>query len=73
MSTSTAVEPPSTIIIAPVTHDASSVADRRGDLPRASAPVGDDPPEAWDATLRINLTGPFLLARAAIPHLMVRA
>jgi NAD(P)-dependent dehydrogenase (short-subunit alcohol dehydrogenase family) len=36
----------------------------------ASAPVGDDTPEGWDATLRINLTGPFLLARAAIPHLI---
>jgi meso-butanediol dehydrogenase/(S,S)-butanediol dehydrogenase/diacetyl reductase len=36
----------------------------------ASAPVGEDTPEAWDSTLRINLTGPFLLARAAIPHLI---
>ena len=36
----------------------------------ASAPVGDDTPEGWDSTLRINLTGPFLLARAAIPHLI---
>jgi meso-butanediol dehydrogenase/(S,S)-butanediol dehydrogenase/diacetyl reductase len=35
-----------------------------------SAPVADDTPEGWDATLRINLTGPFLLARAAIPHLI---
>jgi meso-butanediol dehydrogenase / (S,S)-butanediol dehydrogenase / diacetyl reductase len=35
-----------------------------------SAAVGDDTPEGWDATLRINLTGPFLLARAAIPHLI---
>ena len=35
-----------------------------------SAAVGDDTPERWDATLRINLTGPFLLARAAIPHLI---
>jgi NAD(P)-dependent dehydrogenase (short-subunit alcohol dehydrogenase family) len=36
----------------------------------ASAPVADDTPEGWDSTLRINLTGPFLLARAAIPHLI---
>jgi meso-butanediol dehydrogenase/(S,S)-butanediol dehydrogenase/diacetyl reductase len=35
-----------------------------------SAPVRDDTPEGWDSTLRINLTGPFLLARAAIPHLI---
>ena len=37
-----------------------------------SLPVGDDTPEAWDRTLRINLTGPFLLARAALPHLLER-
>jgi NAD(P)-dependent dehydrogenase (short-subunit alcohol dehydrogenase family) len=35
-----------------------------------SAPVADDTPEGWDSTLRINLTGPFLLARAAISHLV---
>ncbi len=35
-----------------------------------SAAVGDDTPEGWDTTLRINLTGPFLLARAALPHLI---
>jgi meso-butanediol dehydrogenase/(S,S)-butanediol dehydrogenase/diacetyl reductase len=37
-----------------------------------SAPVGEDTPEGWDSTLRINLTGPFLLARAALPHLIER-
>jgi NAD(P)-dependent dehydrogenase (short-subunit alcohol dehydrogenase family) len=37
-----------------------------------SAPVADDTPENWDATLRINLTGPFLVARAALPHLIER-
>jgi meso-butanediol dehydrogenase/(S,S)-butanediol dehydrogenase/diacetyl reductase len=37
-----------------------------------SAPVADDTPENWDATLRINLTGPFLVARAALPHLIDR-
>src|SRR2546421_5411511 len=35
-----------------------------------SAPVGDETLERWEATLRINLTGPFLLARAALPHLI---
>lgn len=37
-----------------------------------SLPVGDDTPEGWEQTLRINLTGPFLLARAALPHLLER-
>jgi NAD(P)-dependent dehydrogenase (short-subunit alcohol dehydrogenase family) len=35
-----------------------------------SLPVGDDTPEGWEHTMRINLTGPFLLARAALPHLL---
>jgi meso-butanediol dehydrogenase/(S,S)-butanediol dehydrogenase/diacetyl reductase len=35
-----------------------------------SLPVGDDTPEGWERTMRINLTGPFLLARAALPHLL---
>ena len=34
-----------------------------------SAAVGDDTPERWDEVLRINLTGAFLMARAALPHL----
>jgi NAD(P)-dependent dehydrogenase (short-subunit alcohol dehydrogenase family) len=29
-------------------------------------------PEGWDAVLRTNLTGAFLLARAALPHLLWR-
>jgi meso-butanediol dehydrogenase / (S,S)-butanediol dehydrogenase / diacetyl reductase len=37
-----------------------------------STPVDEDTPENWDRTLRINLTGPFLLARAALPHLLER-
>lgn len=37
-----------------------------------SLPVGDDTPGGWEQTLRINLTGPFLLARAALPHLLER-
>jgi NAD(P)-dependent dehydrogenase (short-subunit alcohol dehydrogenase family) len=37
-----------------------------------SVPVDEDTPEGWDRTLRINLTGPFLLARAALPHLLER-
>jgi meso-butanediol dehydrogenase/(S,S)-butanediol dehydrogenase/diacetyl reductase len=35
-----------------------------------SAPVGEDSLEGWEHTMRINLTGPFLLARAALPHLV---
>lgn len=35
-----------------------------------SAPVGDETPEGWESTLRINLTGPFLLAHEALPHLI---
>jgi meso-butanediol dehydrogenase / (S,S)-butanediol dehydrogenase / diacetyl reductase len=38
----------------------------------ASAPVGQDTPEGWDRTLRINLTGAFLLTRAALPGLLAR-
>ncbi len=37
-----------------------------------SAPVGDDTPERWGEVLRINLTGAFLVARAALPHLEAR-
>jgi meso-butanediol dehydrogenase / (S,S)-butanediol dehydrogenase / diacetyl reductase len=35
-----------------------------------SAAVGDETPEGWESTIRINLSGPFLLARAALPHLI---
>lgn len=35
-----------------------------------SAPVGEETPDGWERTMRINLTGPFLLARAALPHLL---
>jgi meso-butanediol dehydrogenase / (S,S)-butanediol dehydrogenase / diacetyl reductase len=37
-----------------------------------SAPVGEETPEGWERTMQINLTGPFLLARAALPHLLQR-
>jgi meso-butanediol dehydrogenase/(S,S)-butanediol dehydrogenase/diacetyl reductase len=37
-----------------------------------SAAAGDETPEGWERTMRINLTGPFLLARAALPHLLRR-
>jgi len=37
-----------------------------------SAPVASESPEQWDNTMRINLTGPFLIARAALPHLIER-
>ena len=32
--------------------------------------LADVSPEQWDETLRVNLTGPFLLMRAAMPHLI---
>ncbi len=32
----------------------------------------DLPPDTWDDVLRVNLTGAFLAARAAIPHLVER-
>ena len=35
-----------------------------------AAPAGDDTLEGWERTLRINLTGAFLMARAALPHLL---
>ena len=37
-----------------------------------SAPVMDETAEGWDATLRANLTGAFLVCRAALPHLIER-
>lgn len=38
----------------------------------ASLPIGEDTPEGWEETMRVNLTGPFLLARAALPRLLER-
>ena len=38
----------------------------------SSASVGDDEPERWDALLRTNLTGAFLVTRAALPLLLER-
>jgi NAD(P)-dependent dehydrogenase (short-subunit alcohol dehydrogenase family) len=35
-----------------------------------SAPVLEETPEGWERTLRINLTGAFLMARAALPSLI---
>jgi NAD(P)-dependent dehydrogenase (short-subunit alcohol dehydrogenase family) len=35
-----------------------------------SAPVGEETLEGWESTLRINLTGSFLLAQASLPHLI---
>ena len=37
-----------------------------------SRPVGEDTPAAWEATLRTNLTGAFLVTRAALPLLLER-
>jgi meso-butanediol dehydrogenase/(S,S)-butanediol dehydrogenase/diacetyl reductase len=34
-----------------------------------SATAGEDTPAGWDEAIRINLTGPFLLVRAALPVL----
>ncbi len=36
----------------------------------SGAAVCDESLEGWESTMRINLTGPFLLARAALPHLI---
>jgi NAD(P)-dependent dehydrogenase (short-subunit alcohol dehydrogenase family) len=38
----------------------------------SSASLGDDEPERWDALLRTNLTGAFLVTRAALPLLLER-
>lgn len=37
-----------------------------------TVPVGEDTPEGWDALLRTNLTGAFLVTRAALPLLLER-
>jgi meso-butanediol dehydrogenase/(S,S)-butanediol dehydrogenase/diacetyl reductase len=37
-----------------------------------SAPVGEDTPAGWDRTMRTNLTGAFLVARALLPLLVER-
>lgn len=35
-------------------------------------PPDETPMEHWEAVLRVNLTGPFVLAKAAIPHMKQR-
>ncbi|MFD9792730.1 SDR family NAD(P)-dependent oxidoreductase [Streptomyces sp. NPDC059070] len=35
-----------------------------------SGAVGDTSPEDWELVMRTNLTGPFLLLRSALPHLL---
>jgi meso-butanediol dehydrogenase / (S,S)-butanediol dehydrogenase / diacetyl reductase len=37
-----------------------------------SAPLLDEPLERWEATLRINLTGSFIVTQVALPHLIAR-
>ena len=37
-----------------------------------SAPAVDEPLETWERTLRINLTGSFLMTQLALPHLIAR-
>lgn len=37
-----------------------------------SRPAGEETPDGWDAVLRTNLTGAFLVARAALPALVER-
>jgi NAD(P)-dependent dehydrogenase (short-subunit alcohol dehydrogenase family) len=37
-----------------------------------SAPAAEDTPEGWERTVRTNLTGSFLVARAALPLLLER-
>jgi meso-butanediol dehydrogenase/(S,S)-butanediol dehydrogenase/diacetyl reductase len=37
-----------------------------------SSPAGDETPEGWERTIRTNLTGAFLVARAALPGLVER-
>lgn len=38
----------------------------------ASGPAGEEPVESWEGTIRVNLTGAFLVARAALPLLLER-
>src|SRR4051812_46385241 len=35
-------------------------------------PIADVTPEHWDRHLAVNLTGPFLVSQAALPHLLAR-
>lgn len=37
-----------------------------------SGRAGDEPLERWEATLRTNLTGAFLITQLALPHLVAR-
>jgi glucose 1-dehydrogenase len=47
-----------------VNNAVSSLVDER------DGPVTEVSPEAWDASLQVNLTAPMLLARSAIPHMV---
>ncbi len=37
-----------------------------------AAPAGEETPEGWERVMRVNLTGAFLMARAALPTLLER-
>lgn len=39
-------------------------------LLQAASPVSDLPVEEWDRVMAVNLKGPFLLAKAVVPHMM---
>ncbi len=49
--------------------DAKALDGLRAQMPGTTASVADMDPAAWDAVLRVNLTGTFTVTQFAIPHL----
>ena len=43
---------------------------RNAGISGPTAPVQDVDPDQWEAVLKIDLTGTFLVTKAAIPHLI---